>query len=68
MSAEAFIGQTLKGHFTRWREDYDSRIIYFARSYDLTWEQAYTLLTGRVFPYSNEDFRWAKKTAAEAFP
>lgn len=61
MSAEAFIGQTLKGHFIRWREDYDSRILYFARSHDLTWEQAYTLLTGRVFPYSNEDLKWAKK-------
>lgn len=64
MSSEAFIGQTLKGHFARWREDYDSRILYFSRSHKLSWEQAYTLLTGRIFPYSEEDIAWAKEQPA----
>ena len=60
MTADVFKMQTARGHFTRWRNDYFERIEYFSRRNDLSWEQGYILLSQRKFPYSEEDFTWAK--------
>lgn len=64
MTAEVFKMQAARGHFTRWRNNYDERIEYFSRRQDLTWEQAFILLSQRQFPYTREDFEWAKSQAA----
>ena len=60
MTASTFLEQALKGHLTRWKADYATRLDYRAKKLGLSWEQAYVLLTNRDAPYSQEDLNWAK--------
>ena len=60
MSAQSFLEQALKGHLTRWKADYATRLDYRAKKLGISWEQAYVLLTNRDAPYSTDDLIWAK--------
>lgn len=57
---EAFAATSMRGHFSRWLKSYRQRILDFADEYQLSFPQAYTLLTSRQAPYSETDLEWAK--------
>ena len=59
-SPEAFAATSMRGHFSRWLQSYRQRILDFADEHQLTFPQAYALLTSKQPPYSETDLKWAK--------
>ena len=59
-SPEAFAATSMRGHFSRWLNNYRQRLLDFGDEHELSFGQAYTLVTKRQAPYEASDIEWAK--------